>query len=114
MRRHEPQWHVHGPGHLCLFPARLIKESIRFYQRLIQFRKKHSAIRNGSFTTVLADGRVYGFARENETEIIEIFVNDSDDTVEITVENARSILISKGNFYIVCRKNGEIIEEICS
>lgn len=30
MRRHEPQWHVHGPGHLCLFPARLIKESIRF------------------------------------------------------------------------------------
>ena len=90
------------------------KESFRFYQRLIQFRKKHSAIRNGSFTTVLADGRVYGFARENETEIIEIFVNDSDDTVEITVENARSILISKGNFYIVCRKNGEIIEEICS
>lgn len=81
---------------------------------LLQFRKKHSAIRNGSFTTVLADGRVYGFARENETEIIEIFVNDSDDTVEITVENARSILISKGNFYIVCRKNGEIIEEICS
>ena len=90
------------------------KESFRFYQRLIQFRKKHSAIRNGSFTTVLADGRVYGFARENETEIIEIFVNDSDDTVEITVENARSILIPKGNFYIVCRKNGEIIEEICS
>ena len=32
----------------------------------------------------------------------------------VIVENARSILISKGNFYIVCRKNGEIIEEICS
>lgn len=45
------------------------KESFRFYQKLIQFRKKHSAIRNGSFTTVLADERVYGFARENEKEI---------------------------------------------
>ena len=90
------------------------KESFRFYQKLIQFRKKHSAIRNGSFTTVLADERVYGFARENEKEIIEIFVNDGDSAAEITVENARSILIPKGNFYIVCRKNGEIIEEICS
>ena len=90
------------------------KESFRFYQRLIRFRKKHSAIRNGSFTTILADGRVYGFVRKNETEIIEIFVNDGNDAVEITVENTRSILIPKGNFYIVCRKNGEIIEEICS
>lgn len=90
------------------------KESFRFYQKLIQFRKKHSAIRNGSFTTVLTDERVYGFARENEKEIIEIFVNDGDSAAEITVENARSILIPKGNFYIVCRKNGEIIEEICS
>lgn len=90
------------------------KREFPFLSETDSVSKKHSAIRNGSFTTVLADGRVYGFARENETEIIEIFVNDSDDTVEITVENARSILISKGNFYIVCRKNGEIIEEICS
>ena len=68
--------------------------------------------RNLHLVGVTEDG--FPPARENETEIIEIFVNDSDDTVEITVENARSILIPKGNFYIVCRKNGEIIEEICS
>lgn len=89
------------------------KESFHFYQKLIQLRKNHSAIRAGSFATILAEGRVYGFARRKEEEIIEVFVNDGDGTAEIAVENQRSISLPPGKFYVICWKKGEVTEEVC-
>ena len=83
------------------------KREFSFLSETDSVSKKHSAIRNGSFTTVLADERVYGFARENEKEIIEIFVNDGDSAAEITVENARSIFDSKGKFFTLCAEKME-------
>lgn len=62
------------------------KES--FYQRLsewIAFRQEHSAIRDGKYITLLCDdeNEVYGFARENEEERIEIYVNNSNKSYEL-------------------------------
>lgn len=59
-----------------------------FYQRLsewIAFRQEHSAIRDGKYITLLCDdeNEVYGFARENEEERIEIYVNNSNKSYEL-------------------------------
>lgn len=59
-----------------------------FYQRLsewIAFRQEHSAIRDGKYITLLCDdeNEVYGFARENDKERIEIYINNSNKSYEL-------------------------------
>ena len=50
------------------------------FKRWISFRHENSAIRNGSYKTVLTDddNRVYAFARENKEQKIVIVINNSD------------------------------------
>ena len=47
----------------------------------INIRKEHSAIRNGSYRTILCDDEknVYVFARENTEESVLVFVNNSEE-----------------------------------
>lgn len=60
---------------------------------LIQFRRKHSAIRNGKYKTIYRNDEknIYVFARQNEDEIVYILLNNSDDSFVITGELSEKI-----------------------
>ncbi|MCI5650320.1 MAG: glycoside hydrolase family 13 protein [Fusicatenibacter sp.] len=88
------------------------QELFQFYRTLILLRKKHPAVRNGSFRTLTARERVYGFVRENEEEIIYVFVNDGNTDAEITEVLCGPVTLPAGGFRIICKKSETITENI--
>jgi glycosidase len=63
------------------------KELLHFMKGLIQARKDHSALRRGTFETLLADSarNIYSFVRRFEGKLCLVVLNNSsqDRTVEI-------------------------------
>jgi glycosidase len=57
-------------------PARV--ELHRFYKQAIGLRKQHAALRTGSFRSVLADGMLYGFVRESDSDRLLVVLNNAD------------------------------------
>ena len=48
----------------------------QFYKKLIDIRKQFSSLRTGSFNTILADGMIYGYEREDEKSKIIVLINN--------------------------------------
>jgi glycosidase len=48
------------------------------YARLIAIRHRHPALRTGRFETVLTEGKVYAFLREDENERIVVVLNNEE------------------------------------
>ena len=55
------------------------------YRSLIEIRHRYTALRTGAFETVVADGRVYGFLRQDEDNRIMVVINNQDVTREIAI-----------------------------
>lgn len=87
-------------------------ESFKLYQNLISFRKRYSAIRDGSFSTIFAERQVYGFSRQNDKETIMVFINNGDQETQIHNVYQNTIVIPSGGFHITCIKKGVTKEEI--
>ena len=58
----------------------------RWYQLMIQLRKRHDAIRKGSYKTIIADRRTdtFAFVRQYETETIYIILHKGNKTEVIS------------------------------
>jgi glycosidase len=56
-----------------------------FYRKAIGIRHAHPALRTGSFTTVLTDGKVYSYLREDATERIVVVLNNEDRARTVTL-----------------------------
>lgn len=61
-------------------------ELIDFHRAMIHIRKKHSALRNGSFMFLKEDYNLLVFGRFNSTEQLVIAVNNNDYQMNIEVE----------------------------
>jgi len=49
-----------------------------WYKKLISVRKAHSALRTGSISTVYAEGWLYGFKRQDNSETAMVFMNNDN------------------------------------
>lgn len=88
------------------------QELFKFYQMLIRFRKDHVAVRNGSFRTLTAKERVYGFERKWEEETISVFINDGETEEEVRDPDQNLYALPAGTFLIVCKKGGAATETL--
>jgi len=57
-----------------------------YYRRLISVRKQFEALRTGSFITLHAKGKVYGYLRENENERLLTILNAGTRTAETVID----------------------------
>jgi glycosidase len=56
------------------------------YKRLIAIRKEHAALRSGSFTTLVAQGRAYAFERAGAGERLITALNAGEEPVTLELE----------------------------
>lgn len=56
-----------------------------FYKRLIKIRHTYSALRTGSFQTIVTEGNVFGYRRKDQKNEILVFINNGEQTREITL-----------------------------
>ncbi|NEQ97790.1 MAG: glycoside hydrolase family 13 protein [Cyanothece sp. SIO2G6] len=65
------------PSYRYTFPAEADwnQDILKFYKALIQLRHDHPALRTGTYKTVCADGYLYGFTRQLETQTMLVLVN---------------------------------------
>jgi cyclomaltodextrinase len=61
------------------------EDLFHWYQTIIAIRNEHSALRNGSYKTVLVDdtNKVFGFFRENTEEGVLVIINNGSDTLSM-------------------------------
>lgn len=55
------------------------------FKRFIALRKAHSSLRHGHFATLHAKNTAYAFARRDESEVIVVALNASDDPVSVPI-----------------------------
>jgi len=73
-------------------------EIYKFYQQCIQIRKKYSALREGSFQTLLAKKEVYSFMRKREEETIIVIMNLKSHSKEIYINLSKKGI--KGDHFL--------------
>ena len=85
-----------------------------FYKKMISIRKQHSCLRTGSFKTLLADGMVYSFLREDEKSSIVIILNNDTkrNKISIPLVDGKKVDLITNNEYEV--KNGVLEIELDS
>ncbi|MFO7914071.1 MAG: alpha-amylase family glycosyl hydrolase [Candidatus Krumholzibacteriales bacterium] len=89
-----------------------------FYTRAISIRHRHPALRTGSFTTVLAEGRVYSYLREKDGERVVVVLNNESGGMEIQLplgefgfeDGAELIDELNGGAYLV--EDGAVVMEL--
>ena len=89
------------------------KKSLRdYYKKLITIRKENSCLRTGSFKTLIADGMVYGFIREDDTSSVAVIINNDTKTNKITIPIDKESVIEllSGKKYII--KDGKLEIEL--
>ncbi|MDO5026572.1 MAG: alpha,alpha-phosphotrehalase [Tissierellia bacterium] len=69
-----------------------------FYKDLIALRKKHPAISHGVYEKVYFDDKIYIFDRINDGEKIRVFMNFSDQEVEISQFIPEHVKILSNNY----------------
>ncbi len=57
-----------------------------YYRKIIGIRHKYQAFRTGSFTTLLADGMVYAFLRQDEKNSIVVVLNNQSAEKDIELD----------------------------
>ena len=74
-----------------------------YYKKLIQIRKDYSSLRTGSFSTLVADGMVYGFLRSDDESSIAVVLNNDTKINKITIpfESDYALDLLTGQKYIV-------------
>ena len=55
------------------------------YKKLIQIRKENSCLRTGSFSTLIADGMVYGYLRDDDESSIAVVLNNDTKIHKIKI-----------------------------
>ena len=89
------------------------KVSLRdYYKKLIEIRKENSCLRTGSFSTLIADGMVYGFLRSDENSSVAIIINNDTKVrlVKIPIDKKAVIeLLTEKEFII---KDGKLEIEL--
>jgi len=65
----------------------VMEDHLAYYRQIIALRRTHSALRTGSFATLLADDAadVWAFLRKNEEEQIIVVVNASDQARQVAI-----------------------------
>jgi glycosidase len=63
------------------------KETLKEISKLIQLRKKHSALRHGDFNTLIADNNIYAYLRSDLNERVLTVLNKSENnqTIELNL-----------------------------
>ena len=66
---------------------------LSFYKKLIHLRKKHPALRKGSFETLCAGNGIFSFYRKYDKELIVVIFNRDNETyreleLELEIENS--------------------------
>ena len=85
------------------------KVSLReYYKKLIQIRKEYSSLRTGSFSTLIADGMVYGFLRSDDESSIAVVLNNDTkiNKIKIPFKSDYALDLLTGKKYIT--KNGQV------
>ena len=85
------------------------KVSLReYYKKLIQIRKEYSSLRTGSFSTLVADGMVYGFLRRDDESSIAVILNNDTkiNKIKIPFKSDYALDLLTGKKYIA--KNGQV------
>ncbi|NQT26506.1 alpha amylase N-terminal ig-like domain-containing protein [candidate division KSB1 bacterium] len=57
-----------------------------YYQKLTELRHEYSALRTGSFESILMDGKTYGYVREDKKGTFLIILNNEESAKEVTVD----------------------------
>ena len=73
----------------------------QYYKKLIKLRKENNALSSGDFITLFHFENVYGFRREYDDEIIDVYINsgNSDFLLEVKSEN-NLINLLHGEYYV--------------
>ena len=82
----------------------LEKSSLRkFYKKLIHLRKEYSCLRTGSINTLIAEGMVYGYERNDENNSIIVLLNNDTNSHKISLPCKKESLINllSGEQYLV-------------
>ncbi len=99
--------------------ARQDRNLYEWYHRLIRIREESSAIRKGSYRTMIADNNVFSFERKYGSETITVAFNncDEDITVELPLKGAEDLLsheILKNNVVILHKMDFKVFRSYCS
>lgn len=67
------------------------KDLLQYYKKLIRLRKEHNALCLGDFKTIFTDENIYGFRREYDMDIIDVYINNSDKDVSFGIESQKEV-----------------------
>lgn len=82
------------------------KELFNFYKSIIGLRKKHNALRRGSFKWIDINSNVIGYIRETKEEKIVVIINNNDKNKNIELNiNANSCIDLLDNKEIALKEN---------
>ena len=65
-----------------------------YYKKLIEIRKSHSCLMTGSFETLVADGMVYGFKREDDACSVTVLINNDTKRNKLKLPSKSEVLIN--------------------
>ena len=86
--------YTHDPGRVALR---------EYYKKLIQIRKEYSCLRTGSFSTLIADGMVYGYLRSDEDSSIAVILNNDIiiHKIKIPLDSRYAVDLLTGKEYVI-------------
>jgi glycosidase len=65
----------------------------KFYKKMIDIRKRFSSLRTGNYNTIITDGMVYGYKREDEDSKIIVLINNDTKINKVKIPvNAQNLL----------------------
>lgn len=81
-----------------------------YYKKLIQIRKENSCLRTGSFNTLLTDGMVYSYLRNDENSSIAVILNNDTKNHKVKIPfDANSVIdLLTGKEYFIKKSILEI------
>lgn len=67
------------------------KDLFEYYKKLIHLRKEHNALCLGDFKTIYTDENLYGFRREYDMDVIDVYINNSSKEVSFEVTGTKEL-----------------------
>ncbi len=77
------------------------KSLLAYYKKLISIRKKHKALTHGTYETIVVDNdkRIYGFRRQLDQEIIDIYINNGYEEQDVTIYTSQAVELLSDTIY---------------
>ena len=99
------------------------KELLQYYKKLIQIRKDNLSLTLGEFYTIYTNENIYGFRRDYEEEVLDIYINRGNraETLSLNVDGEGVLDILSGDKYeavdgkvnlTISEKSGIILKNI--